>query len=37
MFMSPHPSAGQNHNAKRANKPFESVAVLKYLGMTVTN
>jgi hypothetical protein len=37
MIMSCHPNSGQNQNTRIANKLFESVATLKYLGMTLTN
>jgi hypothetical protein len=38
MFMSHHQSAGQNYSKKLANsRPFESVAKLKYSGMTLKN
>jgi hypothetical protein len=37
MLMSHHQNAGQNHNIKIANRPFENVAQHKYFGMTVTN
>jgi hypothetical protein len=32
-----HQSAGQNFDKKRANRSFENVAQLKYLGTTATN
>jgi hypothetical protein len=37
MLLSHHQNAGQNHNIKIANRPFENVAQFKYLEMTVTN
>jgi hypothetical protein len=37
MFMSRHQNTGQNHNAKAANKTFEIVTEVQYLGTTVTN
>jgi hypothetical protein len=37
MFMCHHQKTGQIHNIKAANKSFENVAKLKYLGITVTN
>jgi hypothetical protein len=36
-LLSCHQNAGQNHDMKIANRPFENVAQLKYLGMTVKN
>jgi hypothetical protein len=37
MLLSCHQNAGQNHDTKIANRSFENVEHLKYLGMTVTN
>jgi hypothetical protein len=37
MFMSHCQTTGQNHYMKVANKSFENVTKLKYLGRTVTN
>jgi hypothetical protein len=36
-MLSHHQNSGQNHDIKVANRCFESVAQLKYLGMTVTS
>jgi len=35
MYMFHHQNAGQSHNIKVANKLFEYLAKLKYLGITV--
>jgi hypothetical protein len=37
MLLSPHQNAGQNRDIKTANRFFENVAQLRYLGTTVTN
>jgi hypothetical protein len=37
MLVSCRQNAGQNHDIKTANRPFENVAQFKYFGMTVTN
>jgi hypothetical protein len=37
MLLSCHQNAGQNHDMKIANRPFENVAQFRYLGMTITN
>jgi hypothetical protein len=37
MFVSRHQTTGQNHYIKAANKSFENVAKLKYLGTILTN
>jgi hypothetical protein len=37
MLLSCHQIVGQNHDIKIANRCFENVAQLKYLGMTVIN
>jgi hypothetical protein len=37
MFMSLQKNAGQNHNTKKAGRPFESVAKFRCLGTTLKN
>jgi hypothetical protein len=37
MLLSPHLNAGQNLHIKIANRSFENMSQLKYLGMTITN
>jgi hypothetical protein len=37
MLLSHHQNARQNHDIKIANRCFENVGQLRYLGMTVTN
>jgi hypothetical protein len=37
MLLSRHQNAGQNRDVKIANRSFENVPQLKYLGTTVTN
>jgi hypothetical protein len=37
MSTSRHQIAGENHNIKTANRPFENVAKLEHLRTTVTN
>jgi hypothetical protein len=37
MLLSRHQNAGQNYDVKITNRSFETVAHLRYLGMTVTN
>jgi hypothetical protein len=37
MLLSHHQNVGQNWEIKLANRSFENVSELKYLGMTVTN
>jgi hypothetical protein len=37
MLLSRHQNAGRNHDRKLANRCFENVAQVKYLGMTVGN
>jgi hypothetical protein len=36
MLFSRHQNEGQNHDIKTANRCFENVAQLKYLGKTLT-
>jgi hypothetical protein len=37
MLLSPHQNAGQNQDIEIANRLFENVSQLKYLGATVTS
>jgi hypothetical protein len=37
MLLSHHQNVGQNRDIKAANRSFENVSQLKYLGTTVTN
>jgi hypothetical protein len=37
MLLSHHQNAGQNQDITTANRSFENVSQLKYLGMTVIN
>jgi hypothetical protein len=37
MIMSHHPNSGQNQNIRIADELLESVAIFKYLGMTLTH
>jgi hypothetical protein len=37
MLLSRHHHAGKNHSIKIANRSFENVSHLRYLGMTMTN
>jgi hypothetical protein len=37
MLLSLHLNEGQNHNIKVANRSFENIAQLRYLGITITN
>jgi hypothetical protein len=37
MLLTRHNNVGQNHDIKIANRYFQNVAQLKYLGTTVTN
>jgi hypothetical protein len=37
MSMFHNQNAGQNNDKKTANRPFENVAKIKYMGTTVTN
>jgi hypothetical protein len=37
MVLSRHQKAGQNRDMKIANRPFENVFQLEYLGTTATN
>jgi hypothetical protein len=37
LLRSHHQNAGQNHNIKIGDRPFENVAQINYLGTTLTN
>jgi hypothetical protein len=37
MLLSRHQNAGQNRDIKIANRPFENVSQIRYMGTTVTN
>jgi hypothetical protein len=37
MLLSRHKNAGQNHDIKIANRCFENMAPIRYLGTTITN